>query len=116
MTNASRLGRGDAYTVAVPGKAMKRVAQITRIDPALDCAILKVNGLNLPALTFLAAEPELDAVVCSAARLNDAQGSIGLSKGRLLDACKLVVDNIWDRHRVCRRETSCLKRLMDSFF
>ncbi len=94
VTNARLLNKGDAYTVAVPDKNIKLVAQITRIDSSFDFAILKVNGLNLPALQFANGAPEMDAVLWSAMRLKEEQDSVALTKGRLLDAYELVVANI----------------------
>jgi len=73
----------------VPGGA-ESLGQITKIDPETDFAILQVNGLQLPALSFTRDYPKVGEVVWWGVRWTREDGSIGLAKGSLRNTYNLV--------------------------
>jgi len=57
VTNAELIADADSLSVTVPGGGGQLTAQVLRTDLSSDYALLKVNGLNLPALQFSRNEP-----------------------------------------------------------
>jgi hypothetical protein len=98
VTNESLVIGADSITVLVPGSGGQLVAQILSSDPSSDHALLKVNGLNLPALQFSRTEPSSGEVVWSAAKLN-ASEKISMSKGLLRSGFRISASEPgWYQH------------------
>ncbi len=98
VTNAELVDAADTYTVVVPGSGAELVAQVVRKDLSGDYALLKVNGLNLPPMTFSVSEPSSGEVVWSAAKVNGSD-SVTLIKGILRTGFKLSErDTGWYQH------------------
>lgn len=98
VTNAEILSGADSLTVTVPGTGGRLVAQVLRTDLSNDYALLKVNGLDLPAIEFASAEPSSGEVVWTAAKVNGSD-QVSLSKGLLRTGFKLAHDETgWYQH------------------
>ena len=82
VTNAEAVAGADSLTVTVPGTGGRLVAQVVRSDLSNDYALLKVNGLDLPALEFARQEPSSGEVVWTAAKVCGSE-KVSLSKGLL---------------------------------
>ncbi|MFT7220539.1 MAG: S1-C subfamily serine protease, partial [Candidatus Azotimanducaceae bacterium] len=103
VTNARLIRDAESLTVSVPGRGGQLVAQVLESDLSADYALLKVNGLDLPALKFSRNEPSAGDVVWTAAKLRSrdkADGSkISVSKGLLRTGFKLIdSDTGWYQH------------------
>ncbi|MBT4494824.1 MAG: FHA domain-containing protein [Gammaproteobacteria bacterium] len=88
VTNAELVSDADSLTVQVPTTGAQLVAQVLRTNLSADYALLKVNGLDLPALIFARNEPISGEVVWSAAKLGDSD-KVTLNKGLLRNGFKL---------------------------
>lgn len=98
VTNAALIRNAESLTVTVPGRGGQLVAQVLRADLSSDYALLKVNGLDLPALTFSRNEPTAGEVVWSAAKVN-ASDKVTVVKGLLRTGYKLSdSDTGWYQH------------------
>lgn len=83
VTNASILHDEDTVTISVPRTGAELVATVLRKEPQYDFALLKVNGLNAPALSFSPVEPAVGDIVWSAVKRQGDNTSVGLSRGTL---------------------------------
>lgn len=81
VTNASVLASSDSVTVGLSGSAAELVAQELIADKDLDLAVLKVNGLSLPALAFAMTGAKVGDIVWSAVKWDPSVQSLGLAKG-----------------------------------
>ncbi len=90
VTNARFLEGVDTITVSVPRSGAELVAKVMHDEPAWDFALLKVNGLSLPPLTFSREEPATGDVVWSAVKWGDDDTSVGLSKGILRNSYRVA--------------------------
>lgn len=98
VTNAEAVAGANSLTVTVPGTGGRLVAQVVRSDLSNDYALLKVNGLDLPALEFAREEPTSGEVVWTAAKINGSE-LVSLSKGLLRTGFKLAHDQTgWYQH------------------
>ncbi len=98
VTNAETIAGADSLSVSVPGTGGRLFAQIVRTDLSNDYALLKVNGLDLPALEFSKTEPLSGEVVWSAAKVNGSD-KVSLGKGLLRTGFKLAPDETgWYQH------------------
>ncbi len=98
VTNAEPLRDADSLTVVVPGTGGQLVAQVLRSDLSNDYALLKVNGLDLPALPFAFNEPTSGEVVWSAAKVNGSD-KVTINKGLLRTGFKLAqAESGWYQH------------------
>ena len=75
VTNATLIRDAESLTVSVPGRGGQLVAQVLESDLAADYALLKVNGLDLPALKFSRNEPSVGEVVWTAAKLGSGENA-----------------------------------------
>lgn len=75
VTNATLIRDAESLTVSVPGRGGQLVAQVLESDLAADYALLKVNGLDLPALQFSRNEPSVGEVVWTAAKLGSGENA-----------------------------------------
>lgn len=98
VTNATVVADADAITVTVPGSGGQLVAQVLNSETSSDYAILKVNGLNLPALKFSSTEPSSGEVVWSAAKLTVSE-KVSMSKGLLRNGFRVSASEPgWYQH------------------
>lgn len=98
VTNAELVKEADSLVVSVAGTGAQLIAQSLRLDLSNDYALLKVNGLELPALLFARDEPTPGEVVWSAAR-QQADQKLVLNKGLLRTGFKLSQeDSGWYQH------------------
>ncbi|MBL6690545.1 MAG: trypsin-like peptidase domain-containing protein [Pseudomonadales bacterium] len=105
VTNAEAVAGADSLTVTVPGTGGRLVAQVVRSDLSNDYALLKVNGLDLPALEFARQEPSSGEVVWTAAKVSGSE-KVSLSKGLLRTGFKLAHDQTgWYQHTASNPST-----------
>jgi hypothetical protein len=98
VTNAQLIAGIESLAVSVPGQGGQLVAQVLRTDSSSDYALLKANGLDLPALSFASSEPMSGEVVWSAAKLKGSE-KLTLAKGLLRTSFKLSDENTgWYQH------------------
>ena len=98
VTSAESVTAVDSLSVTVPGRGGQLVAEVVRSDLSSDYALLKVNGLNLPTLSFSKREPVPGEVVFTAAKLDGGE-KVSLSKGLLRRGYKLTgEDTGWYQH------------------
>ncbi len=83
ITNAQFLEGADTLTVSVPNTGAELVAKVLRLESSIDFALLKINGLNLPPLTFGQTPPGVGDIVWSAVKWGGDNNSVGLSRGTL---------------------------------
>lgn len=83
LSNAAPLKNSDSLSVSASGSGSELVAQIVVMDETRDLALLKVNGLNLPALPFALESPTAGDVVWSAVRWDAAEQAVGLARGNV---------------------------------
>ncbi len=106
VTNAELIADADSLSVTVPGGGGQLTAQVLRTDLSSDYALLKVNGLNLPALQFSRNEPTSGEVVWSAAKLRNSE-KVTLIKGLLRTGFKLSGESTgWYQHTAGNGATS----------
>lgn len=106
VTNAELIADADSLSVTVPGGGGQLTAQVLRADLSSDYALLKVNGLNLPALQFSRNEPTSGEVVWSAAKLRNSE-KVTLIKGLLRTGFKLSGESTgWYQHTAGNGATS----------
>ena len=80
VANASRIAASEIKTVSLPGSNAELVAQQLHTDKAFDFALFKVNGLDLPSITFSRTEYRVGDVAWSVTR-NLAEGGLVISRG-----------------------------------
>ncbi len=80
VTGNSVVQDSDTLTIAVPQTGAELVAQVLHQDEPLGLVVLKVNGLNLPAVVFTSTEVLPGSTLWAGARVND---SVSLIKGAL---------------------------------
>ena len=83
VTNALSLPSGDIFTVSMPHSGTEMIAQVMRMERTVDFALLKVNGLNAPALPFSRDAPNAGNAVWSAVKLQGDNSAISLARGTL---------------------------------
>ncbi len=94
VTNARFLEGANTTTVRVPNSDAELVAQVLRVEYALDLALLKVNGLDVAPMKFGLQEPRIGDVVWSAVKWGNDNTTVGLSRGILGNAYDDVVSNV----------------------
>ena len=80
LTNMSLVAANDTLTVSVPNSGAELIAQVLQMNESMDLAVLKVNGLNLPALKFNAEPITVGETIWTAAKSDQ---TVGLAKGIL---------------------------------
>lgn len=85
IAGAGLVSGRSTLTVVTPG-GQELVAQVLEIEAALEIALLKVNGLDLPPLLFSRDQPQIGDVVWSVVKWSPLDESLGLSKGNLINA------------------------------
>lgn len=83
VANSALVKNSDTLSVTMPETGAELVAQIVKTDATLDLVLLKINGLNLPPLTFSLEPSSPGDVVWSAGRGDSVAQTIGLSTGNL---------------------------------
>ena len=83
VTSAQVLTRGETVTVSIPGSEAQLVAANLLADDSLGLAVLKVNGLRVPALIFAREALEEGDSVWSAGIRADRGRTVWLSKGSI---------------------------------
>jgi len=83
VTSAQVLVRGETITVSIPGSGAQLVARNLLSDNSLGLAVLKINGLQAPALIFAQQSVEEGDTVWSAGIRADRGRTVWLSKGSI---------------------------------
>ena len=89
LTHADLVANTDKLSVTSPKTGLELSAQVIVTDPTLELALIKVNGLNLPPLSFAVDMPLPGDVVWSLVRWAAADQDVGLSRGNLRNAYEL---------------------------
>lgn len=83
VTSAHVLAQAETITVSIPGSEAQLVARNLLADDSLGLAILKVNGLQVPVMTFAEQSVEDGDTVWSAGIREDRGRTVWLSKGSI---------------------------------
>lgn len=89
LTNAEWIVNADTITVTDPLTGAEMIAQTLQVDTKIDLALLKVNGLNLPPISFSQDVPLPGDVVWSAVRWDASRQPVGLARGNLRNTYRL---------------------------
>lgn len=83
VTSSLILDSANSTTVSDPRTGKELLAQILRNEPSHDFALLKINGLNMPAIEFSRTPPVVGDMVWSAMRWDGGDTTIRLARGVL---------------------------------
>lgn len=82
----SPVAANDALTVSVTNSGAELIAQVLQMNELMDLAVLKVNGLNLPALKFSVEPITVGETIWTAAKSDQ---TVGLAKGILQSSLRV---------------------------